>query len=1598
LCNEVDDVPEKKDTIVARLVLERDYLTQEQLDDALETQRKARDDMGMDIPLLQMLQNKHLLTPDQIQEIRNAASVETGEARLVAGYEVVSKLGQGGMGAVYKAKSQTTGQFVALKVLPPSLATPELVKRFEREAKVVSSLDHQHIVGCVEFGYDKRRKVHFCALELVDGEDLDRRISALSTIPEKEAVRITMQVAEALQHAFYNGLLHRDIKPANIMVTTDGAAKLLDLGLAREANAEVTRLTQTGAFVGSPYYASPEQATGSRDIDIRSDIYSLGCTLYHMVTGKPPFSGTTVLQVLQKHLTEKMPWPQEVNPDLSEGICRIIAKMMAKSPADRYQDPNELLADIDTHLEGGEPEITEEALKGSSVNVPVVVRKRLRERRRAARPSRESRRSRSAPRGKRRSAGDDQPERQKSQVGMMVGIGAVVVIVLGMGVAMLTGKKRPRERPPASPSTPETPAARPGRKSGDDTSGEAQKRAMAYQRAAGEALGKAREFEEQNPHLRSQVIEKYQSVVRKFPATPAAKEAAARFFQLKRASPGYDEQVDTGNQPAPQPTGVVTAKAPSGVDPRARSTPSELAEAPAGIDLARGLVGWWKFDEKAGKVGRDSSGRGNDGAIRGARWVDGRLGGALEFDGKDDIVVIANESAFDIHDKITVAAWVKVTGGWRGIWQAFVTKNGEDGKGWQLRRHGSTDKVCFTVRGTGGGEDVTGADTTVGTDGLWHHIVGVFDGSRRKVYLDGKPYQDMAGNGSPIGASDDPVAIGGRMRGRGPESLHRGAVDDVRIYARALSADEVAALARAAGRPETAPGTPQPVVHESAQPPPQPDVYLSDLKPLKSVAGWGGPPKMDRSIQGKPLRVNGLTFAKGIGTHAHSEIVFALGPAWRRFVASAGCDDESSGSIVFEVHSDATLLARSRVMLRKQIWHFDVAVPVGSRELRLVVTDGGNGISNDHADWLNAGFVTGAPPAPPAAAKAPAGIDLTRGLVGWWKFDEGDGTVARDSSGKRSHGRLIGDLEWGKGRIGGALSFGGTRDRVEIMDSPSISVTGDLTVTAWVNGSSWRVNNIVSKDFNSSYRFRVQDNGNALWLLLCDDYGYEAESVELSNTLRTGKWYHVAATADLDAKEVRFYLDGAQMGEARSTTKAGIQDMAGPLLIGKTETGFSEDFHGLMDDVRIYNRALSAEEIRLLAEPERLAAMESNTNAETKVAEALTDFFGVFDALIAKGDFTGARKHAEQAARKAGADRGARVFQAAARVAKALEERAMAVRRGAETLVGKDVKLATTMGAQSGRATKVTGAGVVLKIKKTMRGMGSIETSVTVKWSDLTPEDEAKLAGEDGWEAESSDDHVALALLARARKDERSALAALRAAGDHPLAAHIREKMAEARRERSARLAWSGIRAKARMKKLSSTKSRALLESIEEFKRKHGGTEFAASIADELAELRLRAWKLGRPGLLGTYFADKEFQKPVLRRIDPQVNFKWKDKSPGHGVPKDNFSVRWEGFIVPPSTGRYYLHLCADDKARLSIGDRETLSVKCGQGFRASEPTTLRADDAVPVKLEHVEHGSLASLEFFWTGPGIPEPVPVPTECLRPPVDYENLPGPPITE
>jgi serine/threonine-protein kinase len=325
-----------KDTVFGELALERGHIRHEQLVEAIEDQEilKTR---GLRQSLAQILVSKGLIGKEQFRELRREASVRTGEASYVGEYEVLSELGRGGMGIVYKARHRETGEIVALKVLPKQAANEALIARFSREAAIVAGLDHPNLVRFRALGIDERRRCHYCALEFVDGIDLGKALRERGAFSEEEAARVAWQVAQALAHAHGNGLVHRDIKPENIMVTPDGAVKLLDLGLARPTDTDATRHTQTGVFVGSPYYASPEQIRAGKTVDGRSDIYSLGASLYHMVTGRVPFSGNTSIEVFHKHLQDTPTPPCQIRPELSHEISKIIARAMAKKREDRYR-------------------------------------------------------------------------------------------------------------------------------------------------------------------------------------------------------------------------------------------------------------------------------------------------------------------------------------------------------------------------------------------------------------------------------------------------------------------------------------------------------------------------------------------------------------------------------------------------------------------------------------------------------------------------------------------------------------------------------------------------------------------------------------------------------------------------------------------------------------------------------------------------------------------------------------------------------------------------------------------------------------------------------------------------------------------------------------------------------------------------------------------------------------------------------------------------------------------------------------------------------------------------------------------------------------
>ncbi len=268
------------------------------------------------------------------------------------------------MGAVYLAVDPATSKNVAVKVLPRHFGSnPEFVKRFRREAETATKLKHPNIISASATGEDLG--YHYYVMEFWEGETLDGLLKRERTLPVPRALGIILQAAQGLHLAHREGVIHRDIKPSNLFLTKDGTTKILDLGLSKVVDDPASSFkTVTGAVLGTPHYISPEQAQGEKDIDGRTDLYSLGATLYHLLTGQTPFDGTTVLEILSKHVNVQLPNPQDLREDIPDNVVQVLQRMMAKSPGDRYRDCGALIADLEQVIAGKTPktQMIEEAL------------------------------------------------------------------------------------------------------------------------------------------------------------------------------------------------------------------------------------------------------------------------------------------------------------------------------------------------------------------------------------------------------------------------------------------------------------------------------------------------------------------------------------------------------------------------------------------------------------------------------------------------------------------------------------------------------------------------------------------------------------------------------------------------------------------------------------------------------------------------------------------------------------------------------------------------------------------------------------------------------------------------------------------------------------------------------------------------------------------------------------------------------------------------------------------------------------------------------------------------------------------------------------
>jgi serine/threonine-protein kinase len=258
------------------------------------------------------------------------------------------------MGEVWLARQTAMDRFVALKLLSREFTLDSsFVDRFMKEVKISAKMDHPNIVTAFDAG--RHGDIHYLAMSYVDGRTLEDMLEENGVLPERDALEIIRDVARALRYAWEEfEIIHRDIKPANIMIDRKGVAKLMDMGISKSVGEEAS-LTMTGTIIGTPYYMSPEQGMGERDLDFRSDIYSLGATLYHLVTGTVPFDAGNALGIVSKHITEPLPSPLDRNADLSEGCVALLVKMMEKDRSERHSSWGDVVDDMERVSRGGFP-------------------------------------------------------------------------------------------------------------------------------------------------------------------------------------------------------------------------------------------------------------------------------------------------------------------------------------------------------------------------------------------------------------------------------------------------------------------------------------------------------------------------------------------------------------------------------------------------------------------------------------------------------------------------------------------------------------------------------------------------------------------------------------------------------------------------------------------------------------------------------------------------------------------------------------------------------------------------------------------------------------------------------------------------------------------------------------------------------------------------------------------------------------------------------------------------------------------------------------------------------------------------------------------
>lgn len=467
---------------LGELALERGVISEQQLSDALHAQDELKK-LGLSERIGTILFKKKVISKQVLDDLLKEQSADGSgktKPKRLGNFELYEKVGQGAMGVVFRARQVTMDRIVAVKILAPKYAgDASFIKRFVREARAAGQFSHENIVTALDVGFIE--PYHYFVMEYVEGQTLRKLVEDRGPLPEKEALIFTLHIAKGLDHALAKNILHRDVKPENVIVTSQNIAKLLDMGLACAAGASEDDSphasdTDKRKAAGTPHYISPEAARGE-DLDTRSDLYSLGCTLYQLLSGKTPYDGTNGRSIMAKHIAEPFPDIRDKRKDLSAGTVRILEKLAAKDREDRYATPTQLIEDLEAQLEGSALRHATPA-GGSGRNPRVRGQTTTGPRAPVGERGTTGPRSPVRPRGattgpaspilgdKTGNLSPTQPgaatakaRQQQAAAGIWVAVGAGVAIVAGLALALGGGsEKKAASRPARSEPPPEKPA------------------------------------------------------------------------------------------------------------------------------------------------------------------------------------------------------------------------------------------------------------------------------------------------------------------------------------------------------------------------------------------------------------------------------------------------------------------------------------------------------------------------------------------------------------------------------------------------------------------------------------------------------------------------------------------------------------------------------------------------------------------------------------------------------------------------------------------------------------------------------------------------------------------------------------------------------------------------------------------------------------------------------------------------------------------------------------------------------------------------------------------------------------------------------------